>query len=288
MKKISYILPGRAYHAFQEIIEPLKAEGYPVEVNQISDDTDIILPAMLLHSPRFILPIRESMAKGKKLILWWWDDYSFTDRQRFPCDALDKIVHEAHEVWCPSYETSRELKQNHDADSYYMPCWLDLGNLKPKRVARDFVFFAAAGCALGKRLPWAERACQLLNLPLEVSRNQLLPRGEYFQQICECKVYLSPGFEESHGAWPAKEAAAADKPLVVADIATCREAFGNCEKAFYFRNESFLDLKRALMAAWNYTGQDTALAERMARGFGMEAVIRRMVSRLAELESKWF
>jgi hypothetical protein len=42
------------------------------------------------------------------------------------------------------------------------------------------------------------------------------------------------------------------------------------------------------MAAWNYTGQDTALAERMARGFGMEAVIRRMVVRLAELESKWF
>lgn len=240
---ISYLIPTHQYGFFDELVDPLLDHGFDVIVNSIPDSTDLILAGILPVTHQWIEPIVNS---GKPYILWHWDLFSFVDYREPRWESFLRMLHSAADIWSCSYETARQLKEKLDLDSAMVPAWT---NLTPDSTTiNDFVFYASSSGAFGKRLDWAQRACALLGLPLDLTTGQNLPRPEYLYRLRSCRVYLMTAFEESNGTIPAMEAVAVGRPIVCADIPSNREVFG--EDAYYFHNYDFADLLRAIGEAW--------------------------------------
>lgn len=240
---VSYIVPEGSYEFFRELVPKLESLGR-CDVNRIRGDTDVILCGILPLTHGWIRAIREG---GKPFIIWHWDMYSFTDYCEPRWSEYLRILPMASEVWSCSYETARQLKERMGLESRVVTAWIN-PTLTVPRPSEPYVFYATGGNSIGKRLDWARRACNLLEVRLRTTPNQGMSREEYFDVLSKCRVYLCTAFEESNGSIPAMEAAACGKPVVMADTPGNREAFG--DEAFYFGNHDFRSLLRALEEAW--------------------------------------
>lgn len=281
--KISYIIPTGEYEFFRDVVPMFQSTpDVYVEVNQISSDTDLILLGIMPLTPEWIKRIRRS---GKPYVAWHWDYYSFVDFTQPRWDwFLNSCLPRAADIWSCTYEVARQLKEVFGLDSYMMPSWVN--DQDPRLVSRDpenFVFYASSSAAFGKRVEWAEYACNLAGYRLELIRGRALTRDEYFDRLSRCRVYLMTAFEESNATIPTQEAGAIGKPVVLADIPASREIFG--DKAYYFNNWDFRDLLRALRAAWD-GGPIPGVRKRIVSNYGIEVVFQRMLERLRYVHAR--
>lgn len=275
---ISYLIPETSYQFFQEIIPQLTKSGISVQVNQITEDTDLILAAIAPATPNWHKPID---ASNLPLVLWHWDHYSFVDlsapRWKWFLDRLPNCL----EIWSGSYETARQLKELYELNSSVIPAWVNTSDFAGKYPVRDYVLYASHSASLGKRIDWAETACELLDYPLTLTKGCQLTREEYLRTIRRCRVYVSTAFEESNATIPAMEAAAAGRPVVLADIPSNREVFGST--GIYFNNWDFESLKRALKTAWELEGRQPAARQRIVKNYSLDLVSLQIASRLRSL-----
>lgn len=281
--KVSYIIPEGQYTFFAELIEPLRARGIEVYVNTTgSEDTDLFLAAILPITHEWIDRIKRS---GMPYILWHWDLFSFTNYSEPRWKQFLEMMPGATAIWSCSYETARQLKEIKGLESEVATAWVNLvGEVKGHR-GEPYCLYAASGCGFGKRVEWAERACKLLGIKLEVLRGQSLSRNQYLAKLENCHVYVMPAFEESNGTIPAMEAAALGRPIVCADIPSNREVFGEGSEAVrYFPPNDFGRFKEAVWDAWMTPPDDCwasiqSLRSRIARLFSLDVV----ADRIAEL-----
>lgn len=281
--KLAYLIPENQYSFFGEAVAPLKALGIDVDVNRIASDCDLVLAAIMPITHEWYRPL---YACGKPFVLWHWDLFSFTDytelRWKMFLDAMDS----AADVWSCSYETARQLKEVLEIDSQVLTAWVNkeelaqYGQYEGLPRSKDYALYATSGQGFGKRPEWAERACQLSGYKLKTLAGQKLPRDEYLRLMAGCRVYVMTAFEESNGSIPAIEAAALGRPVVVADIPSNREVFG--ETGYYFKNDDFRSLLSALRSAWT-GGPLPDGRQRALRNYGGDAVFPRMARRLKEL-----
>lgn len=280
--RLAYLIPTTQYGLFADLVPALQAAGIEVSVNAIPDDADLVLAAILPVTHEWATPLRLS---GKPFILWHWDLYSFADLRAPHWKDYLSLLPRAAEVWSCGYETARQLKERLELDSRIVPAWVDAGELAPlpPHHGSDRVFYAAGGASIGKRLDWAERACQVAGLLLHYCVNQRLTRAEYLRLLTQCRVYLMPAFEESNASIPALEAAAAGRAVVLADLPSSREFFG--ETAYYFPPWDFRALVRQLERAW-HEGPIPGCRERILRGCERGVVFPRVIKRLRAIHAE--
>lgn len=271
--KISYLLPKREYDFFHDIVPLFRAAGVQVEVNQISDDSDLLLLGIMPCSPEWMKHVDRS---GKPFVMWHWDYYSFVNFREPRWEWFLSHLPLAADVWSCTYETARQLKEVFGLDSFVVPSWVNDRELISGD-AENYVFYASSSAALGKRLDWAVKACELLGYPLELLRGRGVPRAEYLQKLAKCRVYLMTAFEESNATIPSQEAGAVGKPVVLANLPANREIFG--DKAYYFRNCEFGDLLRQLRSAWD-NGPIQGVRKRIVSNYGIDVVFPRLLKRL--------
>jgi hypothetical protein len=286
--RLVYLIPERGYEFFSQITPYLTAAGVDVNISPRGYGKrhgDTLLAAMLPATPQYLDYVEDWVDRGLPTVLWHWDLYSFVDLtqprwSRF-LKLLPVVAKLPHgEVWSCSYETGRQLKEVMGIDSYAVPAWIDGswfgGGMKAGRF-RDFVFYASSSASLGKRVDWADRACQLCKYSLVRTEGQAASRQEYLTNLVECRVYLCTAFEESNGTIPAVEAGACGKAVVMADIPANREVFGNT--AHYFRNDNFGHLVEVLRAAWE-KGPLPGVRQRMLEGYDLPMVAEKLIRRL--------
>lgn len=279
--KISYLLPRSEYEFFHEVVPMFRAAGVEVEVNRISPESELLLLGIMPCSPEWIRHIERHR---KPFVLWHWDYYSFVDFRQSRWEWFLSALPRAVDIWSCTYETARQLKEVFGYDSYVMPSWVnDQHPGMTAKTTEDYVFYASSSAAFGKRLDWAERACELCGYRLELLRGRNLPRDEYFDMLAKCRVYLMTAFEESNATIPSQEAGAIGKAVVLADIPASREIFG--DKAYYYNNWDFRDLLRVLRAAWD-SGPIPGVRKRIITNYGIDAVFARMLERLKYVHAK--
>jgi hypothetical protein len=272
--RLAYLIPDGSYEFFRELVPPLRAAGIDVAVNAIPPDTDLILAGILPITHPWIGPLK---ASGKPFVLWHWDLYPFTDYRQPHWGAFLALLPQAADVWSCGYETARQLKEKFAIDSHIVPPWVNSANLA-RAAVEDCVFYASSGGGVGKRVEWAERACQLLGLPLRLSRNQQLSRREYLHAVGSCRAYLSAASHVSSGTIPAMEAAACGRPVVLADLPASREVFG--DDAHYYPAWDFGAMLDRLREAWD-GGRDASA--RVLAGYDLPAVAAKVVKRLGAI-----
>lgn len=276
--KLCYVIPDDQYSFFRELVEPLRAAGIDVRVNELYPDTDLILAAILPITHEWADRITESR---KPFVLWHWDLYTFTDYREPRWRTFLAMLHVADDVWSCTYETARELRQIVGLHSYVVPAWVrDVYD--PAARAKDFAFYAASSGGFGKRVDWARRACELMNVPLKLTTNQRESRRQYEKDLNGCKFYLMTAFEESNGTIPAMEAAVCAKPVVAADLPATREVFN--DTVTYFPPNDFGALLSAIGAAMKQK-QNYDARERMLNQYRLQEVAARVAGRLRDVHA---
>lgn len=284
--KIAYLIPEGSYEFFYELRDALEDYGHQVFINTLDYNPDIILGAILPLTPKWGPQLAETKVP---FILWHWDFYSFVDYEDPRWKNFIALLPRAVDIWSCGYETARQLKEIMGLESYMVPAWVDSRNFyaPPEGVLMEnYVLYASSSAAFGKRVDWAEKACALLKLPLKLTKQQKLPRAQYFELLAPARVYLMTAFEESNGTIPAMEAVANGVPIVLADLPSSREVFGTtCEGVHYFKPWDFGDLLvtlgRAYQAAPNETGGSAK--DRILKLFSLGTVAARINTRLKEV-----
>ena len=277
--KISYLLPDQHYEFFKEIIPWLEKCGITVEVNVISNDSDVVVAGIFPCSPQYYLAIKQSL---KPYILWEWDHYTFVNYVAEKWRLYHSLLPGATEIWSCSYDAARRLKELFGYDSQVIPAWISPANFVVNS-QEDFAFFAETSCAMHKRADWAIRVCDLLDIKLVVSRHQELTRQKYFETLSKCRVYIMPAFEESNASIPAVEAGAMNKAVVTSDLPASREVFGNT--AYYFPVWDFVGFKDKVQDAW-LSGVKPGCSDRILKNYSIEVVVKKIVDRLKLVTSK--
>jgi glycosyltransferase involved in cell wall biosynthesis len=279
--KLAYLIPEGQYTFFRELVTPLGSAGIDVVVNEVPRDTDVILVGILPVDHHWI---RTLQSTRRPFILWHWDLYSFTDTRELRWQKFLDLLPRAADIWSCTYEVARQLKEVKGLDSTVIPAWVNEVEIKkavPGDVHEPYALYAASGCGFGKRIEWAERACQLLDIPLTVLRNQRLSRQEYLRMLAGCRVYLMTAFEESNGTIPAMEAAAMGNPVVLANLPTSREVFGDTVR--YFDSANFGSLTEVLQSAWDSGRPLTGCQNRILKLYGLSSVAARTAKRIKEV-----
>jgi glycosyltransferase involved in cell wall biosynthesis len=277
--KLSYLIPEGQYEFFGDMVAPLRQLGIEVYVNDVYNNQDLILAAILPVAHEWIPTLKETK---KPFILWHWDLYSFVDYREPRWKEFLELLPEATDIWSCTYEVARQLKELKGLDSYMMPAWVENLPYNPK-IGEPYVFYAASSGAFGKRMDWAERACRLLGYKFVCTTGQCRSREEYHRLLSNCRVYLMPAFEESNATIPAQEAAVMGRPVVLADIPGSREVFGS--RAYYFQPNDFRDLLRQLENAWAGIPKLGA-RDRILDNYGDTVVIKRIVRRLKQIHAE--
>lgn len=255
---VAYLIPEGQYEFFGRLVNPLLEHGVACTVNRDLETADVILAGILPTDHRWmdkLTRMRYSSAPSPKLVVWHWDFYSFTDYGEDRWRRFLDLLPQADRIWSCTYEVARQLKEVMNLDSVVVPAWVDGGefggDLAGEGEVRDEVLYAASGCGFGKRIEWMERACKLLGLPARVLRGQGLDRRAYVDAVRRCRVYCMTAFEESNATIPAMEAAVAGRPVVVTDLPSSREVFGESMPVLYFAPNDFKGLLVALGQAWH-------------------------------------
>lgn len=278
--KLSYLIPeDGTYEFFHQMVEPLVNAGIKVLVNGIDPDTDLILAGILPCTPKWIRRIHIST---KPYVLWHWDYYSSTDYSQTRWSYFLDFLHRATAIWSCTYEVARELKEYFGLDSDMVPAWVDkeeLWQVEPV-ASSGKVLFAASGCGFGKRPEWVERSCSLHGLPYTILKGQSLPRREYKQALYSCKLYVMPAFEESNGTIPAMEAAVYGVNLLMGDLPSSREVFGNTVR--YFDTWNFRDFHGKVRECYDAKPYGEATQQRILNCYNKRVVSKVIIERLGQ------
>lgn len=274
--KISYLIPTNQYDFFREIVPELQERGIEVEVNEISQSTELVLLAIAPATPEWHQVVDKA---DKPFVLWHWDLYSFVNYREDRWKWFLKRLSNAIDIWSCTYEIGRQLKEVYQLDSYTIPSWVN-GTVFPHQPEGDYALYVAHSAAMGKRVEWAERACELLRLPIQVSLHEQYARPQYLKLVSGCRVYVMTAFEESNATIPSQEAGVMGKAIVLSDLPASREVFGRT--AYYFPTCDFQGLLDQLQRAWD-EGSLPGVRERILRNYDLPVVADRMAQRLREI-----
>ena len=293
---LSYLVPEGQYAFFGSLVQPLRDHGIKVTVNGGLGTADVVLAGLLPTDHRWTPHLERILHPDvvdphrPRVVLWHWDLYSFTDYSEDRWARFLKLLPRADRVWSCTYETARELKAVMNVDSDVVPAWVDPAEFGDPVLGyglNDEVLYAASGCGFGKRIDWMEKACKILRLRATVLRNQTLPRAEYVERIRRCRVYCMTAFEESNATIPAMEAGVCGRPVVLTDLPSSREVFGN-NWGLYFQPNDFGDLVVKLGRAYHDNEEASRSARdwivgRLRDGYGIDRVARLAARRLREV-----
>jgi glycosyltransferase involved in cell wall biosynthesis len=266
----------------------LTRAGITVHVNEIHPDDDLILATILPCTPEWIGALKQT---NKPLILWHWDLYSFVD---YRAERWKYFLEELHsertiDIWSCTYGTAQQLREKEGHDSFVIPAWVNHQEELPtmhavRQIREPYVFYAASSASIGKRIDWAQKACDLLKVKLVLLNHQSAARSEYLGLLKNCKVYLMTAFEESNATIPAMEAAAAGRPVVLSNIPNNMEIFG--DTGHYFLNHDFGSLVAVLGDTWLHAEENTRRQRAQVRIndlYRIDVIAERMIRRLEEL-----
>lgn len=288
--RVAYLIPEGTYLFFHQLIPVMKGLGWEVVINEVTEETDLIFGAMLPEA-RHLVEVVGEFIERTPTVLWHWDMYSFVDlEQPHWADFLD-LLHRAQTVLSCTYDVARQLYQERGVHSVVVPAWVNEEEMLAAHQEHlqddSYAFYAASSNAFGKRLDWVERACELEGIPFQSSTNQRLSREDYLRKLGGAAVYVMPAFEESNGTIPAMEAVAMGVPLVISDLPSSREVFGDCPSVYYFPPADFGALRRQLGAAYDRYQVTTPAKDRILMRYGFKRVAPRLIEILQRTHDEY-
>jgi len=244
-------LPGNRF--LVPLALELKNFRHDVIVNDCNENIDVII-SMTVNIMDRTLTFHNKYPKIP-VICYNWDIYEWVWKDErgkdYDYKKYGELLKECIEVWCPSQCTVDRLKEwfNLDNGRVLKTCSLYYDK---KPIDGRFVYNPLRAIP-DRNYGLFEKACNELNIPYKTRGNTYLPWDEYTENVAQCSFMVSPYYEASTGGLALIEGTYLGKPCLASDSKYCgvRDYMG--DRAWYFKHDSYEDLKAKIKEMWENT-----------------------------------
>jgi glycosyltransferase involved in cell wall biosynthesis len=265
--KISLIMPiggiqeGKSNFLIH-LYDELRQLRHDVIINDCDETCDVIISMSISQMP--ITKLAHKQYPNIPLFCYNWDIYEWVWNSSpeqlaslgsitYDYKGYGELLAECKEVWCPSECTVKRMKEWFNLDNGVVIKTFSLF-FDDKIIDNRFVFNPLRSIP-DRNLGWFERACNELDIPFVARGSDAVDWREHKRRISRCSFLVSPYYEASTGGLTLIEGTYLGKPCLVSDSPYCgaRDYLG--DRAWYFKHDSYEDLKKKIKELWDNTPQ---------------------------------
>lgn len=283
--KISYIqntitLSSTETRISYNLYGELKRNGIDVLLNEYDEECDFVLCMNGLSQIHHVMQIKE-LFPNAKTVMYVWDCYPWT-----------RYFHEYEnvklfdEIWVPSTEVIIRLNQAYsipESKCKVIKSYVEFFDSEEEVVNDGFAYHFVRPYPADPNYGITDKACKELGINLFRGNHQLSEK-EYRKKILSCSFLITEYMEASTGGLTLLEGYYHGKNVLVSDsiYMGARDYFG--DRAYYFKNGDFEDLKRMINYLHNLNYEPN-LEERRewCKQYTIEAMTKQIIDRLKEL-----